>query len=301
MADVNQIMLIVADEIARENGYIQIEEKTITGKTDWFWGNRAACPEAQVKSRTYVRPAWEDEQETSRYRPCKIYIDMNWGKPRIHVTTNNAFCCLTYSQDGFTEAQAYGENGLDEAVSLKNKIDKLIRNKLIELTLYRIYGEPKISKPKELYRIQPTFTMSFRKHKNKIFIVNDDVYIYFFDLFSRPHTFPDSEDISLPLEALQRKYPDLRKKQRKEKFVYADTWATILDRNEGYVCFRGLMPAIKESGYLPQLQFSVMEEFAALCTRNPGFCQITLGDFYYADYYRFISDMIEYIKRNHIK
>lgn len=124
--NINEILLTVADKIARDNGYILTDERVIIGKNDWFWGNKAGFPDTQVKSRTYILPAWEDEQEGENYFTRKIYLDMHWGKPRIHVKyPDGAFCCLTYSNDGCTEAQTFSPIGLKKALCIQEKIDKL--------------------------------------------------------------------------------------------------------------------------------------------------------------------------------
>lgn len=124
--NINEIMLIVADEIARSNGYILTDEKVIIGKDDSFWGNRIAFPDAQVRSRTYILPAWEEEHERDFFYTRKINLDMYLGKPRIHVRyPDGSSCCLTYGNEGCSEAQAFGQNGLAKALCLQNRIDEL--------------------------------------------------------------------------------------------------------------------------------------------------------------------------------
>ena len=124
--NINEIMLIVADEIARSYGYILTDERVISGKKDWFWGNREGFPDAQVKSRTYILPAWEDEQEREDYFACKIYLDMYWGKPRLHVRyPDGTSCCLTYGNEGCFEAQSFGPVGLSKAFRIQERIDEL--------------------------------------------------------------------------------------------------------------------------------------------------------------------------------
>lgn len=126
--NINQILLTIADEIARENGYIMIDEKLIIGKNDWFWGNRKAWPNAQVLARTYILPAWEDEQERQDYSTNKVYLDMHWGNPRIHVRYPDGIsCCLTYrnTDNSCSEVQAFGSTGLTKASYIQNKINEL--------------------------------------------------------------------------------------------------------------------------------------------------------------------------------
>lgn len=52
---------------------------------------------------------------------------MHWGNPRLGIDyPGGAFFCLTYKDGKVSEAQAFGENGLLCAISIKQRIDKLI-------------------------------------------------------------------------------------------------------------------------------------------------------------------------------
>lgn len=169
---------------------------------------------------------------------------------------------------------------------------------IVELVVYRIYGQPKIHKPKELKGIKPSFSLPLNSsgRKNQVYIKDKDVWVYFFDLFSREHAFPDPEDAGLPTAALRRKYPDVLKAGGREKFIYPDSWATILDRNEGCVRFPGLISEIFKDTWntvwLLQLEFAVTEALAELSETDRGFDSIVSGTFRYADYLRFISNVI---------
>lgn len=164
-----------------------------------------------------------------------------------------------------------------------------------ELVAYRIYSQPKIQKPRKLCRLSPAFSLILNKskRKNHVYIVGDDVYVYFFDLFSRAHGFPDPKDMELPTSALQRKYPDEFKSVRREKFIYADGWSTILDRNEGYVRFPGLVEAIRRTGYLPALVGELVEAFCELSRKDSGFDPVGFDCMSqrFADYDRLLNDM----------
>lgn len=123
----NEIMLIVAKELACKYGYILTDESTIIGKKDRFWGNKELFPEVQIKTCTYILPAWEDEQEKADYCCRKIYLDMFWGLPRLHVRyPDKDFCCILYKAGKFYDAQAFGEKGLEQALMIKNRINELI-------------------------------------------------------------------------------------------------------------------------------------------------------------------------------
>lgn len=137
--NINEIMLIVASEIARDNGYILADERVIIGKKDWFWGNREAFPDARVMSRTYILPAWEEEREKEGYFTSKIYLDMHWGKPRLHVRyPDGTSCCLTYGNDGCSEAQSFGPDGLSKAFRIQERIDDL-NTKGVNKKSYKIW------------------------------------------------------------------------------------------------------------------------------------------------------------------
>lgn len=126
----NQAMLIVAEQVAKENGYIEVSKHIIDASRDWFWGNRAAAQLSgkpiQITACKYILPIFEGEKDESKRRP-KIEIDMHWGKPRLGIDlTDVTFCCLTYKDGICSEAQAFGEKGLAFALSIKDRINYLI-------------------------------------------------------------------------------------------------------------------------------------------------------------------------------
>lgn len=124
--EVNEAMLIVAEEVAHELGYIEAGKEVLEGKKSWFWGNREIAADKQVKSCLYILPLWEGEKDGSKRRP-KVEIDMYWGRPRLGIDyPDSSFCCLTYKDGKVSEAQAFGENGLARAIDIKQRIDKLI-------------------------------------------------------------------------------------------------------------------------------------------------------------------------------
>lgn len=124
--EVNEAMLIVAEEVARELGYIEVSREVINGLQDNFWGNRAMAADKQVKSCKYILPQWEGERDENKRKP-EIEIDMHWGRPRLGIDyPDSSFCCLTYKDGKVSEAQAFGENGLARAIDIKQRVDKLI-------------------------------------------------------------------------------------------------------------------------------------------------------------------------------
>lgn len=129
--EVNEAMLIVAEEVARELGYIEVGKEVINGLQDNFWGNRVIAAKCYpklviVKSCKYILPQWEDEKDESKRKP-KIEIDMHWGNPRLAIDyPDGSFCCLVYKDGKVSEAQAFGESGLLRAIYIKQRVDKLI-------------------------------------------------------------------------------------------------------------------------------------------------------------------------------
>ena len=128
----NQAMLIVAEQVAHENGYIEVSKHIIDARRDWFWGNRAAAQLSgktiQVAACKYILPIFEGEKDENKRRP-KIEIDMHWGNPRLGIDLpDGTFCSLTYKNGICSEAQAFGEKGLAFALSIKDRIDYLIND-----------------------------------------------------------------------------------------------------------------------------------------------------------------------------
>lgn len=49
------------------------------------------------------------------------------GLPRLHVRyPDKTFCCITFQTGKFNEAQAFGENGSEQVLIIKNRINELI-------------------------------------------------------------------------------------------------------------------------------------------------------------------------------
>lgn len=128
----NQAMLIVAEQVVKEQGYIEVSKNTLNALRDRFWGNRAVAAMAGkpvvITTCKYILPMLEEDKGESKRRP-KIEIDMFWGRPRLGIDLpDGTFCCLTYKDGICSEAQAFGEKGLAFALSIKDRIDYLINN-----------------------------------------------------------------------------------------------------------------------------------------------------------------------------
>ena len=89
----------------------------------------------------------------------------------------------------------------------------------MELVLHsmRWYGEPKLTKPKELKGLKPAFNVDFipKRASCQCFIVGDDIWVKHTDYFSEDTTGVDN--------------------QRKNKFIYNDSFGSVVFRNEAWM------------------------------------------------------------------
>lgn len=106
---------------------------------------------------------------------------------------------------------------------------------ICEIYSYRLYGQPKLAKPKELKGIKQSFTAQWNpKCQCQCFIKDNDLWIKHRDFFSSSHK-PQKEDIGSPLSYRMKKYFG---QSKSEKFIYADNWGSIVLRNEAWIVFK---------------------------------------------------------------
>ena len=117
---------------------------------------------------------------------------------------------------------------------------------------FRRFGQPKLKKPKELYRINPAFSVAYNpKCRCQVFIKGNDVWIKHRDYFSPSLVSPEDRGLGLSLNQLCEKYLG---KDRPKKFVYEDAWGDIIARNEAWIVLENLMIDIKKVFVLDILQ-----------------------------------------------
>lgn len=133
---------------------------------------------------------------------------------------------------------------------------------------YRQYGQPKLSKPKELKGIKQSFSGEYipKKCNCPCFCVGSDLYIQHKDFFSRSFKPPD-EDIGAPLSYLLKKYFD---KNKSEKFYYPDCWGEIILRDEAWVVFKNIEPIAERNNLsqLARIMIDTMIENDTIAKRN---------------------------------
>lgn len=136
---------------------------------------------------------------------------------------------------------------------------------------FRQYGQPKLSKPKELIGIRQIASIPYipQKCTCPMFINGNDVWIKHGDYFS-PSL--QTEEIGAPLEYLANKYAD---KQKGKKFIYSDAWGSIVLRQEAWLVVRGLVSAIASDSFTPRIVREIcrqqeithgFEELSLCCT-----------------------------------
>lgn len=129
--------------------------------------------------------------------------------------------------------------------SIKRLFDKDIPRLKFNIYSHRFYGEPKLSKPKELKGISQTASVEYiaNKCRCQVFINGDDVWIKHNDYFSEVIP-PEVHEIGMPLNYFAKKYMG---KKRANKFIYEDAWGSIIARNQAWIILHGILKDI-ESG-----------------------------------------------------
>ena len=131
---------------------------------------------------------------------------------------------------------------------------------------YRLYGENKLKKPKDLKGFNSIGSVLYNRHcKCQVFLCNKNIYVKHRDYFSQTLK---TEEIGAPLEVLANKYCD---KVRKTKFIYSDSWGSVVLRNEAWLCLNdypfGISPIkIRDEILRKQEAFHEFERYSLCCT-----------------------------------
>lgn len=124
-----------------------------------------------------------------------------------------------------------------------NNIINVGRMKYVEYS-FRSYGEPKLTRPKELKGIKGIGSAEFiaKKCNTQVFVEGNNVWIKHTDYFSSIWRPPVGERIDMPLSYYLKKYFG---KIKVKKFVYSDSWGSIILRNEAWIRLDNLVPMCK--------------------------------------------------------
>lgn len=161
--------------------------------------------------------------------------------------------------------------------------------KPLEFIMYsfRQYGQPKLSKPKELKSIKQALTIDYiaGKCKCQVFIHKEDVWVKHRDYFSellKTHI----EDIGTPLNYRAKKYMN---KNISSKFIYSDNWGAIILRNEAWLRIKNLYSQIKDGRFQldivndilrQQERLHKLDEYELCCTEMERFWERLVGELY---------------------
>jgi hypothetical protein len=109
---------------------------------------------------------------------------------------------------------------------------------------HRYYGEPKLSKPRELRNISSIGSAEFipKKCNTPIYIKGNDIWIKHTDYFSSTWKPPIGERIDMPLSYYLQKYFNTVKDN---KFIYPDCWGSIVLRNEAWLLLKDSLPLVE--------------------------------------------------------
>lgn len=124
----------------------------------------------------------------------------------------------------------------------------------------RLYGQPKLPKPKELKGIEKAFSIDFLKNCScQCFIKDNDLWIKHRDYFSR--SIDKLEDSGTPLEYRIEKYGLSSKKS--SGFIYNDCWGSVIGRNEAWLIIKDVVPHTAKCNEV-ELSTVIIDEFCKM-------------------------------------
>lgn len=229
-------------------------------------------------------------QEILNHSEGEYYIR---GKP-VHKI-NNLYVNLWRDNDTYLNGLQYIKE--NDTFWHWSSHEKFVNNHLSDSNMLkvnvakRLYGQPKLDKPKELKGVKQAFSVDYipKRARCQIYIVDNDIWIKHVDWFSSSMTLPEDE-IGAPLEYVANKYLD---KQRGKKFTYGDAWGSIVLRNEAWIHIQGLLYRLK----LGEFQLDLVNDILRQIERIERFDHYELVS---TDMERFIENVVMELK-NYIK
>ena len=163
-------------------------------------------------------------------------------------TVCGTLCCKLYQsidKEWYDYCEYRQENDFCWTMSKINKLYDIVKQDSIIFTVYsfRYYGEPKLSKPKELKGIKPIGSATYiPKHCSpQVFVKGNDVWIKHTDYMSAIWK-PPLDDFGKDTSYYLNKYFGIN---RGNKFIYADNWGSIVLRNEAWLLIENFVPVMK--------------------------------------------------------
>ena len=123
----------------------------------------------------------------------------------------------------------------------------------------RLYGQPKLKKPKELNKIKQSFSVDYipKRCRCQCFVVGDDVWVQHRDYFSSPLKIAP-EDAGLDKAKIVKKY--LGKDVSSGNFVYPDAWASIILKNEAWIVIKNLAYNVRAGKFILAIKDEILRQ-----------------------------------------
>ena len=114
---------------------------------------------------------------------------------------------------------------------------------------YRVWGQPKLEKPKILKNVKPAFKLQLNKKLNiNVFVVGNDVYVKHIDWYSRsyrPHVHSNFMNIHNLINDFNTYFAPKHGiepiNQKQTKFIYADSFGDIILRGNAWILYKNLV------------------------------------------------------------
>lgn len=142
MKIVNEVMLQVAAEIARQYVYIETDHRIVNLIKSSFWGTSYWAIKSYLKTKEipmfetveYSYPVFEDDLDETKVRP-RIELRVRFNRPRIDIHfPDGGFVGMEFKPETyeFAEAQIWNDEGFEKAPVIKHRIEELIKERLCQ-------------------------------------------------------------------------------------------------------------------------------------------------------------------------
>lgn len=220
--------------------------------------------------------------------------DYNKGNLVIRLSkdiSDNIYYDLAAYQEHKTSSFIYP---ITFTLSTPKKVYELINIPSLEYIVYshRYYGQPKLSKPKELKNINSIGSATFisKKCNPQIYIKDNDMYIKHTDYFSSLWEPPKGE-LGNEQSYYLNKYFNIN---RSKKFIYGDNVASIVLRNEAWILLKNSVQIIKSTdNYLIFVKLIIsqqkLDKYSYLNTED----MLTQWENFYMNVYNLVKDYLK--------
>ena len=244
----------------------------------------------KIKSHCTLLKQQVHNDSIREYYSC----DYNKGNLVIRLSkdiSDNIYYDLAAYQEHKTSSFIYP---ITFTLSTPKKVYELINIPSLEYIVYshRYYGQPKLSKPKELKNINSIGSATFisKKCSPQIYIKDNDIYIKHTDYFSSLWRPPKGE-IGNEQSYYLNKYFNINSSK---KFIYGDNFASIVLRNEAWILLKNSVQIIKSTdNYLIFVKLVIsqqkLDKYSYLNTED----MLTQWENFYMNVYSLVKDYLK--------